>query len=349
MESLVPIIVPVGESTHGRVMNAVGVAMDGLGLIDTATTRPIHSKSPDISIQVKNDSVVSTGIKVIDLFAPCARGGKNGLLGAVGVGKSTMIMELIRNLTIDNDDTHCVFAGIGARMREASDLYHYLTSTGTIDINDTAKSKVSLVLGQMDEPAGLRHRSALTALTVSEYFRDSGKDVMLLIDNIYRFAQASIEVATMLGKVPFQVRCHPTLSSEIGDFQERISSTKKGNITSIQAIFVPDDDIDDPVGTATLSHLDSAIVFSSNKAERGIYPAIDPLASLSRLIEPEILGERHYNISVTAKQLLQEHDTIKDVINILGLDDFSDEELLKYKRGTKLQKFLTQPLFSCEN
>lgn len=335
-----PIQVPVGKQTLGRIMNVLGEPIDEAGPIDAEKLLPIHRSPPDFTDQSGNVELLETGVKVIDLLCPFAKGGKVGLFGGAGVGKTVNMMELIRNIAAEHSG-YSVFAGVGERTREGNDFYHEMTDSNVID-------KVALVYGQMNEPPGNRLRVALTGLTVAENFRDEGRDVLLFIDNIYRYTLAGVEVSALLGRMPSAVGYQPTLAEEMGNLQERITSTKSGSITSIQAVYVPADDLTDPSPATTFSHLDATVVLSRQIAELGIYPAIDPLDSTSRQLDPLIIGEEHYNIATAVQQTLQRYNELKDIIAILGMDELSEEDKLTVKRARKIQRFLSQPFFVAE-
>jgi len=337
-----PISVPIGEQTLGRIFNLLGEPIDGKGSIPHPENRwPIHRPSPSFEEQVPVASILETGIKVIDLLAPYAKGGKIGLFGGAGVGKTVIIMELIRNIATEHGG-YSVFGGVGERTREGNDLYLEMTESGVI-------SKTSLVFGQMNEPPGARLRVALSGLTIAEYFRDEmNQDVLLFIDNIFRFVQAGSEVSALLGRMPSAVGYQPSLGTEMGELQERITSTKKGSITSVQAIYVPADDITDPAPATTFTHLDATTVLSRQISELGIYPAVDPLDSTSRIMDPKILGEEHYNVARTVQKILQKYKDLQDIIAILGMDELSEEDKLSVVRARKIQKYLSQPFFVAE-
>merc|ERR1711982_220162 len=336
-----PITIPVGEETLGRIMNVVGEPIDSCGPVNAKKHLPIHNKPPSFNEQSTEASVLITGIKVVDLLAPYARGGKIGLFGGAGVGKTVLIMELISNVAKAHGG-FSVFAGVGERTREGNDLYNEMIESGVIKVGEPG-SKAALVYGQMNEPPGARARIALTGLTVAEYFRDSqGKDVLLFIDNIFRFTQAGSEVSALLGRIPSAVGYQPTLGTDLGELQERITSTVNGSITSVQAIYVPADDLTDPAPATTFAHLDATTVLSRQIAELGIYPAVDPLDSTSRMLDPSIIGERHYNVARSVQKILQ------DYIAILGMDELSEEDKLTVARARKVQRFLSQPFFVAE-
>ncbi len=332
--------VPVGEQTLGRIMNVLGEPIDEAGPIASHQCLPIHRSAPDFSEQTVNDQLLETGIKVIDLLAPFAKGGKVGLFGGAGVGKTVNMMELIRNIAIVHKG-YSVFAGVGERTREGNDFYHEMKESKVLD-------KVSLVYGQMNEPPGNRLRVALTGLTLAEYFRDEGRDVLLFIDNIYRYTLAGVEVSALLGRMPSAVGYQPTLAAEMGALQERITSTKSGSITSIQAIYVPADDLTDPAPATTFAHLDATVVLSRQIAELGIYPAIDPLDSTSRQLDPLLVGPEHYEVARAVQTTLQRYKELKDIIAILGIDELSDQDKLIVMRARKIQRFLSQPFFVAE-
>ena len=342
-----PIIVPVGEETLGRILNVVGEPIDLRGPVQTKTFWSIHREAPTFEQQSTEASVLITGIKVVDLLAPYARGGKIGLFGGAGVGKTVLIMELINNVAKAHGG-FSVFAGVGERTREGNDLYNEMIESGVIKVNQPG-SKAALVYGQMNEPPGARARIALTGLTIAEYFRDTqGKDVLLFIDNIFRFTQAGSEVSALLGRIPSAVGYQPTLGTDLGQLQERITSTKLGSITSVQAIYVPADDLTDPAPATTFAHLDATTVLSRGIAELGIYPAVDPLDSTSRMLNPDIIGRRHYDVARSIQKLLQDYKDLQDIIAILGMDDLSEEDKLTVYRARKVQKFLSQPFTVAE-
>jgi F-type H+-transporting ATPase subunit beta len=343
-----PITVPVGESTLGRIMNVTGEPVDELGDISLDVSSPIHQAPPTLEDQSSQIETFETGIKVVDLLAPYARGGKIGLFGGAGVGKTVLIMELINNVAIKGGGLS-VFAGVGERTREGNDLYHEMVESGVINEEKRDESKVALVYGQMNEPPGARARVALTALTVAEYFRDQqGKDMLLFVDNIFRFTQAGSEVSALLGRIPSAVGYQPTLATEMGALQERITSTRKGSITSVQAIYVPADDLTDPAPATTFAHLDATTVLSRKISEMGIYPAVDPLDSTSRLLDPQVIGDEHYDVARAVQSTLQRYKDLQDIIAILGMDDLSDEDRLVVDRARKIQKFLSQPFHVAE-
>jgi F-type H+/Na+-transporting ATPase subunit beta len=340
-----PITVPVGKATLGRVINVIGLPVDKLGPIVSETRLPIHRHPPDLEEQNTNLEMFETGIKVVDLLEPYLRGGKTGLFGGAGVGKTIIIQELINNVAMKHGGVS-VFSGVGERTREGNDLWLEMTESGVIVPGNSEKSKAALIYGQMTEPPGARLRVGLTGLTVAEYFRDvEGQDVLLFIDNIFRFTQAGSEVSALLGRMPSAVGYQPNLSTEMGELQERITSTKKGSITSVQAIYVPADDLTDPAPATTFSHLDATTVLSRQIVEKGIYPAVDPLASTSRVLDPRIVGEEHYNVARSVKAVLQKYKDLQDIIAILGIDELSDEDKLAVARARKIEKFLSQPFF----
>ena len=335
-----PISVPVGKKTLGRIMDVLGRPIDGAGDIGAESVSPIHRKPPSYEEQASSDELLETGIKVIDLVCPFAKGGKVGLFGGAGVGKTVNMMELIRNIAIEHSG-YSVFAGVGERTREGNDFYHEMKDSNVLD-------KVALVYGQMNEPPGNRLRVALTGLTMAEQFRDEGRDVLLFIDNIYRYTLAGVEVSALLGRMPSAVGYQPTLAEEMGVLQERITSTKKGSITSIQAVYVPADDLTDPSPATTFAHLDATVVLSRQIAELGIYPAIDPLDSTSRQLDPQIIGNEHYDVARKVQGTLQRYKELKDIIAILGMDELSEDDKLIVARARKVQKFLSQPFFVAE-
>jgi len=338
-----PVTVPVGRETLGRVLNVIGEPVDKMGPVNTAKRYPIHRQAPLFDEQSTELQMFETGIKVVDLLEPYLRGGKIGLFGGAGVGKTVIIQELISNLATKHGGVS-VFAGVGERTREGNDLWLEFQESGVIDPHDYTKSKCALIYGQMTEPPGARLRVALTALTVAEYFRDEeNQDVLLFIDNIFRFTQAGSEVSALLGRMPSAVGYQPNLASEMGDLQERITSTKNGSITSVQAIYVPADDYTDPAPATTFAHLDATTNLSRSISEMGIYPAVDPLASTSRILDPRIIGEEHYNTAQQVKQILQRYKDLQDIIAILGVDELSDEDKSTVARARKIQRFLSQP------
>lgn len=336
-----PITVPVGEAVLGRIMNVVGQPIDEAGPLEAAERLPIHRPPPPVTEQVTDVETLETGIKVIDLLTPYNKGGKIGLIGGAGLGKTVIVMELIRNIAVEHGG-YSVFAGVGERSREGNDLWLEMKESGVLD-------KTALIFGQMNEPPGARLRVGLTGLTVAEYFRDtSGKDVLLFIDNIFRFVQAGSEVSALLGRMPSAVGYQPTLATEMGELQERITSTRKGSITSVQAIYVPADDYTDPAPATTYAHLDASIFLSRKVASLGLYPAVDPLESTSRNLEPTVVGERHYRVARRVQQMLQHYEDLQDIIAILGMDELSDEDKLTVARARKLARFLSQPFFVAE-
>nr|YP_009646303.1 CF1 beta subunit of ATP synthase [Chloropicon roscoffensis]QBX97956.1 CF1 beta subunit of ATP synthase [Chloropicon roscoffensis]QBX98027.1 CF1 beta subunit of ATP synthase [Chloropicon roscoffensis] len=340
--------VPVGESTLGRIFNVLGEPVDELGDVGTNDSLPIHRASPEFTNLDTKLSIFETGIKVVDLLAPYRRGGKIGLFGGAGVGKTVLIMELINNIAKAHGGVS-VFGGVGERTREGNDLYQEMKESGVINDKNLKESKVALVYGQMNEPPGARMRVGLTALTMAEYFRDINKqDVLLFIDNIFRFVQAGSEVSALLGRMPSAVGYQPTLATEMGGLQERITSTKEGSITSIQAVYVPADDLTDPAPATTFAHLDATTVLSRNLAAKGIYPAVDPLDSKSTMLQPWIVGEEHYTCAQRVKGTLQRYKELQDIIAILGLDELSEEDRLTVARARKLERFLSQPFFVAE-
>ncbi len=342
-----PITVPVGQGTLGRIMNVIGEPVDERGPIETELRLPIHRPAPPFVDQSTEQEILVTGIKVIDLLAPYAKGGKIGLFGGAGVGKTVIIMELIDNIA----KTHggfSVFAGVGERTREGNDLYHEMIESGVIKLGKEG-SKAALIYGQMNEPPGARARVGLSGLTVAEYFRDEeGQDVLLFIDNIFRFTQAGSEVSALLGRIPSAVGYQPTLATDMGNLQERITSTHKGSITSVQAIYVPADDLTDPAPATSFAHLDATTVLSRQIAELGIYPAVDPLDSTSRMLDPRIVGEEHYGVATRVQEILQTYKSLQDIIAILGMDELSEEDKLTVARARKIQRFLSQPFHVAE-
>ena len=336
-----PIKVPVGKPILGRILNVIGQPVDNAGPIDTENYLPIHRESPKLVDQNTEVEILETGIKAIDLIQPYQKGGKIGLFGGAGVGKTVLIMELIHNIASEHSGVS-VFGGVGERTREGNDLWNEMKESGVID-------KVALIYGQMNEPPGARMRVGLSALTAAEYFRDFSKqDVLLFIDNIFRFTQAGSEVSALLGRMPSAVGYQPTLATEMGELQERITSTKDGSITSVQAIYVPADDLTDPAPATTFSHLDASTVLSRQIASLGIYPAVDPLASNSRVLDPNVIGEEHYNVTRKVLEILQKYKELQDTIAIMGMDELSDEDKLTVNRARKIQKFLSQPFFVAE-
>ncbi|MBI4438030.1 F0F1 ATP synthase subunit beta [Candidatus Uhrbacteria bacterium] len=336
-----PIAVPVGPETLGRMLSVIGEPIDGLGPVKTKRQDPIHREAPSFADQSTQDEVFETGIKVIDLICPFLKGGKTGLFGGAGVGKTVLIQELIHNIAKEHGG-YSVFAGVGERTREGNDLYQEMKESGVLD-------KTSLVFGQMNEPPGARARVGLTGLTLAEYFRDDeGRDVLLFVDNIFRFTQAGSEVSSLLGRIPSAVGYQPNLATEMGALQERITSTKKGSITSIQAVYVPADDLTDPAPATTFGHLDSTVVLARSLAELGIYPAVDPLDSSSTILDVNIVGEEHYQTARAVQKVLQRYKDLQDIIAILGMDELSDADKLIVSRARKIQKFLSQPFFVAE-
>jgi F-type H+-transporting ATPase subunit beta len=343
-----PITIPVGKETLGRVLNVLGEPVDNMGPVVTAKRFPIHRPAPSFEEQSTTQQMFETGIKVIDLLEPYLRGGKIGLFGGAGVGKTVVIMELINNIAMKHGGVS-VFSGVGERTREGNDLWLEMQESGVLDPKDWTKSKVALVYGQMTEPPGARLRVGLTGLTAAEYFRDEeGQDVLLFIDNVFRFTQAGSEVSALLGRMPSAVGYQPNLATEMGEMQERITSTKKGSITSVQAVYVPADDYTDPAPATTFAHLDATTNLSREIASMGIYPAVDPLASTSRILDPLILGEDHYNTAQRVKQVLQRFKDLQDIIAILGIDELSEEDKLTVSRARKIQRFLSQPFHVAE-
>jgi F-type H+-transporting ATPase subunit beta len=337
-----PIQVPVGPETLGRIINVIGEPVDERGPVDAKMTLPIHREAPEFADQSTEAEVLITGIKVIDLLAPYAKGGKIGLFGGAGVGKTVLIMELINNIAKTHGG-YSVFAGVGERTREGNDLYHEMIESEVIKL-DGEGSKVTLVYGQMNEPPGARARVGLTGLTQAEYFRDEeGQDVLFFVDNIFRFTQAGSEVSALLGRIPSAVGYQPTLATDMGTLQERITSTKKGSITSVQAIYVPADDLTDPAPATSFAHLDATTVLSRQIAELGIYPAVDPLDSTSRMLDPSVVGEEHYDIAREVQRVLQTYKALQDIIAILGMDELSEEDKLTVSRARKIQRFMSQP------
>ncbi len=342
-----PITVPVGPETLGRILNVIGDPIDELGPVNAKKRLPIHRPAPAFVDQSTEAEALITGIKVVDLLAPYARGGKIGLFGGAGVGKTVIIMELINNIAKAHGG-YSVFAGVGERTREGNDLYHEMIESGVIKIGGEG-SKAALVYGQMNEPPGARARVGLSGLTLAEYFRDEeGQDVLLFIDNIFRFTQAGSEVSALLGRIPSAVGYQPTLATDMGTLQERITSTKKGSITSVQAIYVPADDLTDPAPATSFAHLDATTVLSRQIAELGIYPAVDPLDSTSRILDPRVVGEEHYQVARDVQRVLQQYKSLQDIIAILGMDELSDEDKMTVARARKLQKFLSQPFHVAE-
>merc|ERR1711935_1330473 len=342
-----PISIPVGQETLGRIINVIGDPIDERGPIPTDKRQSIHAEAPNFDEMSVEQEILVTGIKVVDLLAPYCKGGKIGLFGGAGVGKTVLIMELINNVAKAHGG-FSVFAGVGERTREGNDLYHEMIEGGVISLKDKT-SKVALVYGQMNEPPGARARVALTGLTVAEYFRDQeGQDVLLFIDNIFRFTQAGSEVSALLGRIPSAVGYQPTLATDLGALQERITTTKKGSITSVQAVYVPADDLTDPAPATTFAHLDATTVLSRALTELGIYPAVDPLESSSRILDPEVVGDVHYNIARAVQKLIQDYKSLQDIIAILGMDELSEEDRLTVARARKVEKFLSQPFAVAE-
>ncbi|MFL3025989.1 MAG: F0F1 ATP synthase subunit beta [Candidatus Neomarinimicrobiota bacterium] len=336
-----PITVPVGQETLGRLFDVLGNVIDGKGDLKTDKKNPIHRPAPKHEELTTSTEILVTGIKVVDLMEPYTKGGKTGLFGGAGVGKTVLIQELIRNIATEHGG-YSVFAGVGERTREGNDLYNEMTESGVID-------KTTMVFGQMNEPPGARLRVALSGLAMAEFFRDDeGRDVLLFVDNIFRFTQAGSEVSALLGRMPSAVGYQPTLSTEMGELQERITSTKKGSITSVQAVYVPADDLTDPAPATAFAHLDATSVLERKIAELGIYPAVDPLASTSRILDPRIIGDRHYNVARNVEGVLQKYKDLQDIIAILGMDELSDEDKLTVSRARKIQKFFSQPFFVAE-
>ncbi len=341
VDSGIPISVPVGPETLGRLFDVLGNTIDGKEDFDVKKRNPIHRSAPKHEDLTTSTEMLVTGIKVVDLMEPYTKGGKTGLFGGAGVGKTVLIQELIRNIATEHGG-YSVFAGVGERTREGNDLYNEMTESGVID-------KTTMVFGQMNEPPGARLRVALSGLAMAEYFRDDeGKDVLLFIDNIFRFTQAGSEVSALLGRMPSAVGYQPTLSTEMGDLQERITSTKKGSITSVQAVYVPADDLTDPAPATAFAHLDATSVLERKIAELGIYPAVDPLASTSRILDPRVIGDRHYNVARQVQGVLQKYKDLQDIIAILGMDELSDEDKQVVSRARKIQKFFSQPFFVAE-
>jgi F-type H+-transporting ATPase subunit beta len=338
-----PITVPVGRGTLGRILNVIGAPVDEKGPVETEESRPIHRAAPEFAEQSTEKEILVTGIKVIDLLAPYSKGGKIGLFGGAGVGKTVLIQELINNVAKVHSG-YSVFAGVGERTREGNDLYHEFIESGVIDEHDLQKSKVALVFGQMNEPPGARMRVALTGLTMAEQFRDeSGTDVLFFVDNIFRFTQAGSEVSALLGRIPSAVGYQPTLATDMGQLQERITSTRNGSITSVQAIYVPADDLTDPAPATSFAHLDATTVLSRAISELGIYPAVDPLDSTSRILDPQVVGEDHYQTARAVQGILQRYKSLQDIIAILGMDELSEEDKTVVARARKIQRFLSQP------
>ncbi|MCC0056710.1 MAG: F0F1 ATP synthase subunit beta [Rhodobiaceae bacterium] len=342
-----PIMVPVGDETLGRIMNVIGEPVDEAGPIKTKTTRAIHQEAPAYVDQSTEAEILVTGIKVVDLLAPYAKGGKIGLFGGAGVGKTVLIMELINNVAKAHGG-YSVFAGVGERTREGNDLYHEMIESGVNKHGGGGGSKAALVYGQMNEPPGARARVALSGLTVAEHFRDQGQDVLFFVDNIFRFTQAGSEVSALLGRIPSAVGYQPTLATDMGAMQERITTTTKGSITSVQAIYVPADDLTDPAPATSFAHLDATTVLNRAIAEKGIYPAVDPLDSTSRMLDPRIIGDEHYETARRVQEILQRYKALQDIIAILGMDELSEEDKLTVARARKIERFLSQPFFVAE-
>ena len=342
-----PISVPVGTKTLGRIMDVLGCPIDEKGAIGAVESMPIHRKPPAYDQLAASNELLETGIKVIDLVCPFAKGGKVGLFGGAGVGKTVNMMELINNIATEHSGLS-VFAGVGERTREGNDFYYEMQESGVVNIEDPEKSKVAMVYGQMNEPPGNRLRVALTGLTMAEKFRDEGKDVLLFVDNIYRYTLAGTEVSALLGRMPSAVGYQPTLAEEMGVLQERITSTKIGSITSVQAVYVPADDLTDPSPATTFAHLDSTVVLSRDIASKGIYPAVDPLDSTSRQLDPLVIGQSHYEVARGVQSVLQRYKELKDIIAILGMDELSEEDKLSVARARKIERFLSQPFSVAE-
>ncbi len=338
-----PIQVPVGKATLGRILNVTGDPVDEKGPVNSDEKRAIHAEAPSFAAQSTETEILTTGIKVIDLLAPYTKGGKIGLFGGAGVGKTVLIMELINNIAKVHSGLS-VFAGVGERTREGNDLYHEMIESGVIVPDNMSESKIALVYGQMNEPPGARMRVALSGLTLAEQFRDeSGSDVLFFVDNIFRFTQAGSEVSALLGRIPSAVGYQPTLATDMGQMQERISSTKNGSITSVQAVYVPADDLTDPAPATSFAHLDATTVLDRSISEKGIYPAVDPLGSTSRLLDPLIIGEEHYKVATDVQQILQRYKSLQDIIAILGMDELSEDDKLAVARARKIERFLSQP------
>src|SRR3954447_4675530 len=342
-----PLSVPVGPELLGRIINVIGQPVDERGPVDAKRSASIHRAAPDFVDQSTESEILVTGIKVVDMLAPYAKGGKIGLFGGAGVGKTVLIMELINNVAKAHGG-YSVFAGVGERTREGNDLYHEMIESGVNKLGGGEGSKCALVYGQMNEPPGARARVALTGLTVAEHFRDQGQDVLFFVDNIFRFTQAGSEVSALLGRIPSAVGYQPTLATDMGNLQERITTTNKGSITSVQAIYVPADDLTDPAPATSFAHLDATTVLSRSIAEKGIYPAVDPLDSTSRMLSANILGEEHYNVARQVQQVLQRYKALQDIIAILGMDELSEEDKLTVARARKIERFLSQPFFVAE-
>ncbi|MBW4022548.1 MAG: F0F1 ATP synthase subunit beta [Proteobacteria bacterium] len=347
MDTGTSIAMPVGPSTLGRILNVIGDPIDERGPVDAKVHMPIHREAPSFEEQAANAEILVTGIKVVDLLAPYLKGGKTGLFGGAGVGKTVLIQELINNIAKQHGGVS-VFAGVGERTREGNDLYHEMIDAGVIDLEGDT-SKVALVYGQMNEPPGARMRVALSGLTIAEYFRDEeGQDVLFFVDNIFRFTQAGAEVSALLGRIPSAVGYQPTLATDMGQLQERITSTKKGSITSVQAVYVPADDLTDPAPATSFAHLDATTVLNRAIAEQGIYPAVDPLDSTSRSLDPRIVGEEHYQVARDVQKILQTYKSLQDIIAILGMDELSEDDKLVVARARKIQRFLSQPFHVAE-
>ena len=346
-----PISVPVGEETLGRIINVIGEPIDEAGPIKTTARRVIHQPAPSFVEQSTEAEILETGIKVVDLLAPYARGGKIGLFGGAGVGKTVLIQELINNIAKAHGG-YSVFAGVGERTREGNDLYHEMIESGVNkdphETGSTEGSKCSLVFGQMNEPPGARARVALTGLTIAEHFRDQGQDVLFFVDNIFRFTQAGSELSALLGRIPSAVGYQPTLGTDMGAMQERITTTTKGSVTSVQAVYVPADDMTDPAPASTFAHLDATTVLSRSIAEKGIYPAVDPLDSTSRILDPQVVGDEHYQTARRVQEILQRYKALQDIIAILGMDELSEEDKIAVARARKIERFLSQPFFVAE-
>ena len=342
-----PISVPVGDGTLGRIMNVIGEPVDEAGPIKYDERRPIHAQAPTLVEQSTESEILVTGIKVVDLLAPYAKGGKIGLFGGAGVGKTVLIMELINNIAKGHGG-YSVFAGVGERTREGNDLYWEMIESGVNEEGGGGNSKTALVYGQMNEPPGARMRVALSGLTVAEHFRDQGQDVLFFVDNIFRFTQAGSEVSALLGRIPSAVGYQPTLATDMGAMQERITSTHKGSITSVQAVYVPADDLTDPAPATSFAHLDATTVLSRSIAEKGIYPAVDPLDSTSRVLEPRVVGEEHYAVARQVQEILQRYKALQDIIAILGMDELSEEDKIAVARARKIERFLSQPFHVAE-
>jgi len=342
-----PISVPVGKATLGRIMNVLGEPEDEGGEVKSEERRSIHQEAPSYEDQAGSTELLETGIKVIDLLCPFAKGGKVGLFGGAGVGKTVNMLELINNIAKEHSGLS-VFAGVGERTREGNDFYHEMSDAGVIDLKNLENSKVAMVYGQMNEPPGNRLRVALSGLTMAEYFRDEGRDVLFFVDNIYRYTLAGTEVSALLGRMPSAVGYQPTLAEEMGQLQERITSTKTGSITSVQAVYVPADDLTDPSPATTFAHLDATVVLSRDIASLGIYPAVDPLDSTSRQLDPQVIGQEHYDTARAVQNVLQRYKELKDIIAILGMDELSEDDKLAVSRARKIQRFLSQPFFVAE-